>query len=1155
MGMYDIFCAALYSVATPADGVVWQRLQYVALPLVIISFSWFLLIHLSAVMSFPRRTRIAVTAFCIFFLIASGAALLDRGLYWDAARPMIKRVALPFGFSVTYNECAAGPLATVTSGAGFAFYIYMFWLVIRAHRAGFTKRSIPLIRVMVLFFLAMINDTAVYLGLYGFAYVMEYAYMGIVVLINISLTTSYVETSIVREALRASEDRFRGLVETTSDWIWEVDAEGSYTYSSPKVFDLLGYRPEEVVGKRKIFDFLLPAKSGRTRELFRELAHSHAVIERLESVNLRKDGRFVVLETSGIPVLDAGGELAGYRGIDRNVTERNRIEENLRRHTGQLEALRQLGMELTAELDLETLLKSVVSRARELLRVSSGGFYLYDRGRDLLEWRLDQGPIALPPGSTLRRGEGLAGKVWERNETLFVNDYKAWEGRTPKLDMLPDLASVGSPVRWGEEFFGVLSMMNDTTRPFDARDAELLDLFASQAAIALRNARLYESARSRAERLSVVGRIATAVGASLGLDEVLETVCRETTGVFDPDSLFIALFDEKTREIEMRVRVDDGARLLPEKIPMGDGLASRVLLDKKPLLIRDMLRDGPDPAAGRRDGRKIMRSWLGVPMLWADRVIGVISVQAYKRSAYGEDDQELLSTIAEQVAAAVERARLYQTLRESEERYRMLFERASDAVILQSFDGLILDVNPRACQLLGATREELLSKTSSQIVSADSFILLPRRMEHTPGPVRVEGEYLRKDGSRVSVEASMVLFQVAGKPVVLVLAHDIAERKRVEERLRQAQKMEAIGTLAGGIAHDFNNILTGILGYASLLRQELKNDDPLSADVEAIAAAARRAAELTEQLLTFSRRSPQMQLEPVDPNEVARDVARLLERTIDKSIRVDARLSEDPVLVRGNAGQLHQALLNLCLNARDAMPNGGFLRIETRRESPAAGREAARGERVVISISDTGIGMDGKVKERIFEPFFTTKEKGRGLGLAMVYGITRGHGGEIRVRSEPGKGSTFEIDFPAIMEHVRIAPPVGAPLVRGGTETILVVDDEAAVRGVLQRILELGGYKVMLAEDGLEGVETYRRLHGDIDLVILDMAMPRMSGTETYENLFTVNPRVKVLISSGYSEEGRASDLIEKGALGFLKKPYEIQAVHAMVRDALDGKP
>ncbi len=423
------------------------------------------------------------------------------------------------------------------------------------------------------------------------------------------------------------------------------------------------------------------------------------------------------------------------------------------------------------------------------------------------------------------------------------------------------------------------------------------------------------------------------------------------------------------------------------------------------------------------------------------------------------------------------------------------------------------------------------------------------------GGVRLEAENVRRDGTRVPVEVSTTLLEIGGQELVLAMVRDITERRRAEEQLREAQKMEAIGTLAGGIAHDFNNILTGILGHASLVQQDLPPDSPLYQDLGRIMHAAGRAADLTRHLLTFARRSPHVEMEPLDVNIVAREVADLLGHTIDKSINIELQLAPDLPAVRGDAGQLHQTLLNLCLNARDAMPQGGKLTIATEKVAVAAEEGLAdadlpAGEYVLLSVADTGSGIAPAVLRRIFEPFYTTKDQGRGLGLAIVYGIVHGHGGTVRVQSEPGQGSVFQVYLPARKEPATSAPPP-VLAVPGGSETVLVVDDETAVRQVLQRILERGGYTVLLAEDGVQALEVYRDHGKKIDLVVMDVAMPHMGGRDACQRLQEISPGVKVLFSSGYSEEDQ-TELSMWGARGFLQKPYDATTVLRTVRRALD---
>jgi PAS domain S-box-containing protein len=1033
MGLYDIFSAGLYGATSVTAGVRWQRWQVATLALASIAFSWFVLDYFAHTGQITRRTKIVVLAFSIYSALAAIVGLVDpTGLYWPANRPLIKQFTLPFGTRIVYYEMAQGPLADLQSVVGIALFIYVLWVAIRMHRRGYRREALPLILALGIFFVGAINDAAVSAGLYQFFYTLEYACLGMVLLMTYSLTSKVVAAAATEDALQ--------------------------------------------------------------------------------------------------------------------------------QRSAQLEALRRVGLELTAQLDVDTLLESIARKSMELLRGDGAGLYLYRPDRDVIEWALGIGSGQPAIGTILHRGEGLSGRVWVQGEPLVVNDYWHWDGRAPVHDGLPNVAAVAAPVHWGGELLGVLNVVADVPHTFTPADAELLVLFATWVAIALRNARLYEETRRRAERLAVVNHVARAVGATLRLDDLLETVYREITPLFSVDSFFIALYDQAAQEIEFRIQVDEGVRLPPDRQDARAGLTSRVIAETKPLLVHDFAQEQEHlPAPVFYGTMRPPRSWLGVPMCVGERVIGVISVQSYSAHAYNEDDQLLLATIADQVAVAVEQARLYQTLRDSEEKYRALFDQANDAVFLETLDGRILEVNERACQLLGYSRQELLRLSVADIVPPEIRDKLPQviQEEVTRGSIRLEAENLRRDGSRVPVEVSTALLEIGGQGLVLALAHDITDRRRAEEQLRQAQKMEAVGTLAGGIAHDFNNILTGILGHASLVQQDLPPESPLYGDLGRIIHAAGRAADLTRQLLTFARRSPQVEMQPLDLNALVREVADLLGHTIDKSIAVELYLAPGLRAVCGDAGQLHQTILNLGLNARDAMPQGGRLTIETANvdisaEQASAAADMAAGEYVLLSVTDTGTGMQPAVQERIFEPFFTTKDQGRGLGLAIVYGILRGHGGTVRVQSEPGKGATFQVYLPAYRGPAASAP-TGELSVPGGRETVLVVDDEEAVRGVLQGILERAGYTVLPAESGVQAVNLYRDHGAEIDLVVLDVTMPHMGGWETCMRLRELSPQVKVLLSSGYSEDSKAAEILAQGAQGFLQKPYVVEEVLRKVRQTLDS--
>ncbi|MFA5352653.1 MAG: PAS domain S-box protein [Thermodesulfovibrionales bacterium] len=390
------------------------------------------------------------------------------------------------------------------------------------------------------------------------------------------------------------------------------------------------------------------------------------------------------------------------------------------------------------------------------------------------------------------------------------------------------------------------------------------------------------------------------------------------------------------------------------------------------------------------------------------------------------------------------------------------------------------------------------------------------------------------------------------------VVNDITEKKRLEEQLFNAQKMEAIGTLAGGVAHDFNNILTAIMGYASLLRTKMGKDDPLETYVEQILSTTERATNLTQSLLTFSRRQV-INPRPVNLNDIIRDINKLLLRLIREDIDLQLDLSDEELTIMADPVQIEQVLMNLVTNARDAMPEGGAISLETRQveiDELYVRRHlfTRSGPYAMITVSDTGMGMDEKTRENLFEPFYTTKDigKGTGLGLAIVYGVVKQHNGNINVYSESGKGTTFKIFFPLIKAKPDGTRPPLPPPPEKGNEVVLVAEDDDAVRFLIRDILAGSGYTVIEARDGVEAVEQFRRNSDRIQAVLLDVVMPKRSGREVYQMIRALNPRIKPLFMSGYTADLIHNMEILESGLNFISKPLMPDDLLRKLREVLD---
>ena len=600
-----------------------------------------------------------------------------------------------------------------------------------------------------------------------------------------------------------------------------------------------------------------------------------------------------------------------------------------------------------------------------------------------------------------------------------------------------------------------------------------------------------------------------------------------------------------------------------------DAASMRAALEREPWDL--VLSDHSMPQFSGRAALEILRQHdPDVPFIFVSGTIGEDA--AVESMRMGAQDylsktnlRRLVPAIQRELREAAgrrERRRAETALRESEQRFETVFHASPVGITISTLaEGRYLDVNPAFLRMIGRTRDEVIGHTVHDIASwkepADRARIIERLRLRGGMTQEIETIVQAKDGAQRQVLVALERVDFSGVPCVVALVHDITGLKQLEQQLHQAQKMEAVGRLAGGIAHDFNNMLTVITSYGDLLLGDLPNGDRRRGDIEEILKAARGAATLTRQLLAFSRQEV-IQPRPISVNAIVAGTEKMLKRLIGEDIALTSELSAEPSTVLCDPGQLEQIVMNLVVNARDAMPQGGKLRIVT---TNATLDEAALqdfplgrpGRYIVLTVSDTGIGMDAATQEHIFEPFFTTKEqgKGTGLGLATVYAITKQMGGFVGVESAPGEGASFTVFCPAIDAPASAVERSSATGLSRGTETVLLVEDATAVRSVIRQVLERLGYTVLDAADGQLALEVAARHQGTIDLVVTDIVMPALGGRELAERLQQMRPNIRVLYTSGYTDDAIVRHGVLDSQVVFMQKPFTPETLAAKVREAL----
>jgi PAS domain S-box-containing protein len=972
-----------------------------------------------------------------------------------------------------------------------------------------------------------------------------------------------VERKQAERALRKSEEKFRSLVESTSDWVWEVDKTGAYTYSSPKIRGLLGYEPEEILGKTP-FDLMPPAERDRVGRLFQEAIQSRAPLNSIENTNIHKNGHKVDLETSAVPLIDANGNLLGYRGIDRDITERKQVEEALRESESRFKSLVMnssdtitvLAADGTTKYQSPALKRFFGYEPEDLV---GKNVFPYVHPDDLASAQAAFSQLLEHPGKTVSL------------EYRFRHANGSWI----------TVESVGSNFLDEPGIRGVVLNTRDISERKRTEEALEKRIVALTQPLDDVESISFEDLFNLTELQRLQDLFASVWGVAALITRPDGTPITQPSNFTHFCSEFIRKNEKGSRNCQLSDatlgRHNPSGPIIHKCLSAGlGGAGASITVGGRHIaswLIGQVRNEAQSEAQIMEYARMIgadeaafREAFLKVPIMEQK------TFEQVAHSLFALANQ--LSTTAyqniQQARFIAERKRTEVALRESEARYSAVVQHAKDGVIIVQ-DNILQFVNQSLGDILGYAHEEMENTPFLNYVAPESReIIADRVKERLAGkdaPSVYEAKLIRKDGTIIEVELSASVIQYGGNIAHVGIIRDIADRKRMEEerhkfdiQLREVQKLESLGILAGGIAHDFNNLLMAILGNADLANLSLSPVSPARSYIEEIVRASHRAADLCRQMLAYSGKG-RFVVSRYDISEIVREMGQMLDVSISKKAMMRYSLAEGLPAVEADATQMRQVIMNLITNASEAVGDTrGVIAIttgvmecdETYLSESYLDDHLPGGTYVYIEVSDTGCGMDTEAQRRIFDPFFTTKFTGRGLGLAAVLGIVRGHKGAIKVYSEAGKGTTFKILLPAVEwqpgERVKTVEE-STPLQGGGT--ILLIDDDPFVRTVASAMLAQLGFQVLTAVNGREGLKIFRTHGAEITGVILDLMMPEMGGEEAFLELRKLRSDVRVILSSGYNEQDVTQRFVGKGLSGFVQKPYTVANLRSALKRAL----
>ncbi|HTY11833.1 MAG TPA: PAS domain S-box protein [Bacteroidota bacterium] len=910
---------------------------------------------------------------------------------------------------------------------------------------------------------------------------------------------------LVRSLVPQLSERYSSLVEKALVGVYLIQ-DGELKFVNERIAEIFGYTRDELFG-RPMLDFIAPESRETVSENVRKRLDNNGEPMNYSFVGLKKDGTKIDVEVYGSRTIYNGKP--AIHGTLLDITDRKRAEATL--------------------LESESKFRTVVESLGEgvlITDVDDKVVYINSRMADLCGYAPEE--MIGRRAYTLLLPQEKWDAMKTRNKDRLLGKLERYEVFITRKD--------GSQL-WVE--------INAT--PYMDTDGKIVGTLGAVTSI---------QDRKRAEALqSALYRIAEKTHSTVDLQDFYSSVHSIINELMSAKNFYIALYDASTQILSFPYFVDE---VDPQPSPkkLGKGLTEYVLRTGQPLLASPdvfqlLLHEDEVESIGAPS-----IDWLGVPLKSGEATFGAIVVQSYTESVrYGEKEREILTFVSQQIATAIQR-------KADEERFRAMWDHSADGMRLTDKDGRIVMVNSAFSKIVKLPQEKLvgefLSVTYHSDQRSEGLEEYRREFESETVPPRFIGDIALWDGDEIPVEISnsFIVFGANNK-MLLSVFRDISERKLLESQLLHAQKMESIGVLAGGIAHDFNNVLSMILTSAEMLKEKTRDDKTLQRYADMVATAAERGAAIAKQLLLFAR-SEKGKLKPMPVAPVVLEVQKLLEHTLPKFISIRSEIETSDAVILGDSDQLHQALLNLALNSRDAIEsksvNGTIIfRVATvspeelQRKFPQVQRE----NYVVVSITDNGTGMSEETVSRIFEPFFSTKGRGKGtgLGLSIVHGISQNHHGLIDVVSTVGQGTTISLFFPLVNAQIKGSANntsighVSGRSREGRPSTILVVDDEAGLREMLKEILEGKEYNVITASNGIEAVKKYQSQCDRIDMVISDLGMPLMGGEEVFGKLVEINPEVKMVFMTGYLEEGSRNGMLRRGVKNIIHKPFRIDEI------------